>query len=74
MMTDENTASRTASILDISRIIVLDYAKVLVSTSLWIRVYVYDIYPSSLKIIFRFIYLKIIDTYGDMLLLLFSHV
>ena len=62
MMTDENTASKTASILDISRIIVLDYAKVLVSTSLWIRVYVYDIYPSSLKIIFRFIYLKIIDT------------
>lgn len=73
-MTDENTASKTDIILDISRIIVLDYAKVLASTSLWIRVYVHDIYPSSLKIIFRFIYLKILDTYDDVVVLLFSHV
>ena len=34
MMTDENTDSKTVSILDISRIIVLDYAEVLASTSL----------------------------------------
>lgn len=73
MMTDENTDSKTVSILDISRIIVLDYAEVLASTSLWIRVYIHDIYPSSLKIIFRFMYLKMLDTYDDMLLLL-SHV
>lgn len=73
MTTDENTDSKTVSILDISRIIVLDYAEVLASTSLWIRVYAHDTYASSLKIIFRFMYLKILDTYDDILLLL-SHV